>query len=156
MVLGKRAVLLLIAVLAALTIVSSFLLIEVARLNGELSALEREQGEYRYNSDWVIRFVGDSPISSAAEAREIYLMLVNRAPRKSYWIIYFPEDNGRPLKLESTEMGIYYSVNGTFRNYAVNCVDARLTIAYNVFKNGTANLESVKTTCSGYEHQEYP
>jgi hypothetical protein len=154
--LGKRAVLFLIAVLVALAIVSSFLLTEVARLNVELRALKREQSEYWYNSDWVIRSVGNNSVSSAAEAREIYLMLVNRAPRRSYWIIYLPEDNGMPLRLESTEMGSYYSVNGTFRNYAVNCLDARLTIVYNVFKNGTANLEQVKTTCSGYEHQEYP
>lgn len=62
-----------IAVLVALTIVSSFLLTEVARLNAELRALKREQGEYWYNSDWVTRFVGNSSVSSAAEAREIYL-----------------------------------------------------------------------------------
>jgi hypothetical protein len=145
-----------IAALVALAILSSFLLTEIARLNAELRALKREQGEYLYNSDWVTRFVGNSSVSSTAEAKEIYLMLVNKAPRRTYWIIYLPEDNDMPLKLESTEMGSYYSVNGTFRNYAVNCLDARLTIVYNVFKNSTANLEQVKTTCSGYEHQEYP
>ena len=82
-----------IAVLVALAIVSSFLLTEVARLNVELRALKREQSEYWYNSDWVIRSVGNNSVSSAAEAREIYLTLVYRAPRRSYWIIYLPESN---------------------------------------------------------------
>lgn len=122
----------------------------------EIAALTRESGEYWYNSDWVTRFVGYNPITSEAEAKELYLSLVNNAPRRSYWIFYLPEDNGLPLELEALEVGSYYKVNGTFRNYAVNCPNARLTIVYNVFKNGTANLENVKTKCSGSEYQEYP
>ncbi|MGA9387218.1 MAG: hypothetical protein WBV70_00130 [Candidatus Bathyarchaeia archaeon] len=50
-------------------------------------------------------------------------MLVDKAPRKAYWIINLPEDGGLPLKLETSEMDSYYKVNGTFRNYAVNCPD---------------------------------
>ena len=149
--------------LVTFVVVSSFLLIEVTKLKEELTAmkkeltaLKRETGEYSYNSDWVTRFVGYNPIASAAEARELYLLLVNKAPRRSYWIMYLPQDNGLPLKLEASEMGSHYKVNGTFRNYAVNCLDARLTIVYSVFKNGTANLENVKTICPGYEYQEYP
>ena len=118
--------------------------------------MKKEQGEYSYDSNWVTRFVGHNPIASAGEARETYLMLVDRAPRRSHWIIYFPEDHGLPLNLEASEMGSYYKVNGTFRNYAVNCPDARLTIVYDIFRNGTANLENVKTVCPRQEHQEYP
>jgi len=168
--LAKRAALLLIVALIALTIFSSFLLIEVVRLNKELTALKievanlsreltalkMEDGQFWYDSNWVTKFVGLYPITSAEEAEEIYVALVNKAPRRSYWIIYFQEDNGLPLKLEALEIGSYYKVNGTFRNYAVNCLNARLTIVYSVFKNGTANLENVKTICPGYEYQEYP
>jgi hypothetical protein len=70
--------------------------------------------------------------------------------------MYLPEDNGLPLKLEALEMDSYYKVNGTFRNFAVNCIDAKPVIVYSIFKNGTATLENVQTKCSGYEHQEYP
>jgi len=162
-VLDKRPILLVGVLLVTFIIVSSYLLVEVAKLNEELTelkketaTLKREAGEYSYNSDWVTRFVGYNPIASAAEARQLYLLLVNKAPRRSYWIFYFPEDNGLPLELESLESGSYYEVNGTFRNYAVNCPNARLTIVYSVFKNGTAELKNVKTICLGYEQQEYP
>lgn len=149
--------------MVALVVVSSFLLVEVAKLREELNemreelaALTRESGEYWYSSDWVTRFVGYNPIASAAEAKELYLSLVNKAPRRSYWIIYLPEDNDLPLELETLDVGSYCTVNGTFRNYAVNCPDARLTIVYSVFKNGTATLENVVTICFGSEYQEYP
>jgi len=167
--LAKRVVLLSIAALIALTIFSSFLLIEVVRLNEELTALKievadlsreltalkMEDGQFWYDANWVTKSVGLYPITSAEEAEEIYVALVNKAPRRSYWIIYFPEDNGLPLKLEALEIGSYYKVNGTFRNYAVNCPNARLTIVYSVFKNGTAYLENVKTVCPAGEHQDY-
>lgn len=143
-------------VLVILAIVSSYLVREVARLNEELTTLKRESGEYSYDADWVTRFVGYNPITSAEEAKQVYLMLIDKAPRKSYWIMYLPEDKGLPLKLESSEMGSYYNVNGTFRNYAVNCPNAKLTIVYNVFRNGTATLEDVKTICPGIEDLEYP
>jgi hypothetical protein len=149
-------ILLLIAALAALAIASSTLLIEHVRLNDELIMLKRDYGEYWYDSNWVTKFVGYNPITSAVQANETYLMLVDKAPRKAYWIIYLSEDKGLPLRLEASEMDSYFKVNGTFRNYAVNCPDARLVIIYTVFKNGTATLESVRTICSGYEHQEYP
>jgi hypothetical protein len=97
----------------------------------------------------VTRFVGYNPVTSAGEARQVYLMLIDKAPRKSYWIMYLPEDRGLPLKLEISETGSYYKVNGTFRNYAVNCPEAKLTIVYNVFRNGTATLEDVETICPG-------
>jgi len=58
-----------------------------------------------------------------------------------------------PLKLETLDTGGFYEVNGTFRNYAVNCLNARLTILYSIFKNGTASLESVKTICPANEYQ---
>ncbi len=158
----KSSVLLLIVTSSALAIIASFLLVELVRLNQDLSTSEKElstlkmgSGEYWCNPDWVTRFVGYNPIASAKEARELYLLLVDKAPRRSYWIIYFPEDNGLPLKLEALEIGVYYEVNGTFRNYAVNFPNARLTIVYCVFKNGTANLESVKTICPASEYQEY-
>ena len=151
----KRAILLLGIFLVAFAIISSFLLAEIARLNGELSALKRQSGEYSYNLDWVTKFVGYNPIASAGEARELYLLLVDKAPRRSYWIIYVAEDNGLPLKLEASDMGVFYEVNGTFRNYAVNCLNARLTIVYSIFKNGTANLENVKTVCPTGEYQNY-
>jgi len=161
--LDKKAILLLGVLLVTFLVASSFLLIEVTKLKEELTALKeeltalkRETGEYSYNSDWVTRFVGYNPIASATEARELYLLLVNKAPRKSYWIIYFPEDNGLPLELKALEVSSYYEVNGTFRNYAVNSPNARLTIVYSVFKNGTATLENVKTICSGFEYQVYP
>jgi len=141
--------------MVAFIIISLVLLAEVARLNAELSALKRQSGEYSYNSDWVTKFVGYNPISSEEEARELYLLLVNKAPRRSYWIIYSAEDNGLPLKLEASDIGVFYEVNGTFRNYAVNCLNARLTIVYNIFKNGTANLENIKTICPTNETQEY-
>jgi len=147
--LARRAVLLLITVMVALAIASSILLIELAKL-------KRDYGEYWYDSNWVTKFVGYNPITSAKQANETYLMLVDKAPRKAYWIIYLPEDAGLPLKLETSEMDSYYKVNGTFRNYAVNCPDARLVIIYTVFKNGTATLENVRTICPGYEQQEYP
>jgi len=153
--LDKRAILLLGIFLVAFVIISSFLLVEVARLNAELNALKRQSGEYSYNSDWVTKFVGYNPVSSAGEARELYLLLVNKAPRRSYWIIYFAEDDGLPLKLETLDIGVFYEVNGTFRNYAVNCLNARLTIIYSIFKNGTANLENVKTICPANEYQQY-
>ena len=149
-------VLLLIAVLAALAIASSILLIELARPDDELATLKRDYSEYWYDSNWVTKFVGYNPITSVVQANETYLMLVDKAPRKAYWIIYLPEDGGLPLKLETSEMDSYYKVNGTFRNYAVNCPDAKLVIIYTVFKNGTATLENVRTICSGNEHQEYP
>lgn len=149
-------VLLLITVLAALVIASSILLIELVRLNDELTMSKRDYGEYWHDSNWVTQFVGYNSITSAVQANETYLMLVDKAPRKAYWIIYLPEDGGLPLKLETSEMDSYYKVNGTFRNYAVNCPDAKLVIIYTVFKNGTATLENVRTICSGYEHQEYP
>lgn len=139
-----------------LDIVSSYLVMEVARLNEELTTLKRESDEYPYHADWVTRFVGYNPITSAGEARQVYLMLIDKAPRKSYWIMYLPEDKGLPLKLESSEMGSCYKVNGTFRNYAVYCLDAKLTIVYNVFRNGTATLEDVETKCPGVEDLEYP
>ena len=151
----KRAILLLGIFLVAFAIISSFLLAEIARLNGELSALKRQSGEYSYNLDWVTKFVGYNPIASAGEARELYLLLVDKAPHRSYWIIYVAEDNGLPLKLEASDMGVFYEVNGTFRNYAVNCLNARLTIVYSIFKNGTANLENVKTVCPTGEYQNY-
>jgi len=154
--LGKRIILFLIAVLVASVIISSFLLIELVRLNEELTALKREYGEYWYDSSWVTKFVGHNPITSAKQAKEIYLMLVDKAPRKSYWIIYLPEDNGLPLKLEALEMDSCFKVNGTFRNFAVNCIDAKLEIVYSTLKNGTATLENVQTKCSGYEYQDYP
>ena len=146
---ARKSVLLLATALVILAIVSSYLMIEVARLNEELTTLKRESGEYSYDADWVIRFVGYNPITSAGEARLVYLMLVDKAPRRSLWIYYLPEDKGLPLKLEVSEMGNYYRVNGTFRNYAVNCLDAKLTIVYNVFSNGTATLENVETICPG-------
>lgn len=159
----KRVVLLLGVLLATFVVVSSILFVELGKLREELtamreelSALRRMSGEYSYNSDWVTRFVGYYPIASAAEAEELYLLLVNKAPQRSYWIIYFPEDNDLPLNLEALEVGNYYEVNGTFRNYAVNCPNARLTIVYNVFKNGTANLENIKTLCSESVYQVYP
>ena len=148
-VLVRRSVLLLTTILVILAIVSSYLMIEVVRLDEELTTLKRESGEYSYDADWVTKFVGSNPIKSAGEARQVYLMLIDKAPRKSYWIIYLPEDKGLPLKLEVSEMGNYYKVNGTFRNYAVNCLDAKLTIVYNVFSNGTATLENVETICPG-------
>jgi hypothetical protein len=154
--LTRRIILLLIAALAALAIASSTLLIEHVRLNDELIMLKRDYGEYWYDSNWVTTFVGYNPITSAVQANETYLMLVDKAPRKAYWITYLPEDKGLPLRLEASEMDSYFKVNGTFRNYAVNCPDARLVIIYTVFKNGTATLENVRTICSGYEHQEYP
>jgi hypothetical protein len=154
--LAKRVVLLLIAVLAALAIASSILLIELAKPNDEPTTLKRDYSEYWYDSNWVTKFVGYNPITSAVQANETYLMLVDKAPRKAYWIINLPEDGGLPLKLETSEMDSYYKVNGTFRNYAVNCPDAKLVIIYTVFKNGTATLENVRTMCSGYEHREYP
>jgi hypothetical protein len=82
------------------------------------------------------------------QAKETYLMLIDKAPRKSYWIIYAPEDNGLPLKLEALETDRYYMMNGTFRNYAVNCPNATLEIVYNIYKSGTAILESVQTKFS--------
>lgn len=94
-------------VLVMLAIVSSYLVREVARLNEELTTLKRENGEYSYHADWVTRFVGYNPITSAGEARQVYLMLIDKAPRKSYWIMYLPEDKDLPLKLESSEMGSY-------------------------------------------------
>jgi hypothetical protein len=153
--LDKRAILLLGIFLVAFVIISSFLLVEVARLNAELSALKRQSGDYSYNSDWVTKFVGYNPIASVGEARELYLLLVNKAPHRSYWIYYVAEDNGLPLKLETSDIGVFYEVNGTFRNYAVNCLDARLVIVYSIFKNGTANLENVKTVCPAGEYQDY-
>jgi hypothetical protein len=154
--LDKRTILLLGIFLVAFVIISSFLLAEVARLDAKSSALRGQSGEYSYNSDWVTRFVGCNPIASAGEARELYLLLVNKAPHRSYWIFYVAEDNGLPLKLETSDDGAFYEVNGTFRNYAVNCPNARLTIVYSILKNGTANLESVKTICSASEFQVYP
>jgi len=153
--LDRRAILFLGIFLVAFVIISSFLLAEVARLNAELSALKRQSSEYSYNSDWVTKFVGYYPIASAGEARELYLLLVNKAPHRSYWIFYVAENNGLPLKLEASDRGVFYEVNGTFRNYAVNCLNARLTIVYSIFKNGTANLENVKTVCPAGEHQDY-
>jgi len=146
-VLARKSVLLLTIVLVILVIASLYLIIEVARLNEELTTLKRERGEYSYDADWVTRFVGFNPITSTGEARQVYLMLIDKAPRKSYWIYYLPEDKGLPLKLEISEMGDYYKVTGTFRNYAVNCLDAKLTVVYNVFSNGTATLENVETIC---------
>jgi hypothetical protein len=161
--LDRKAILLLGVLLVTSIVVSSFLLLEVTKLRDELAALEkelaavkRESGAYSYNSDWVTRFVGYNPISSAMEARELYLLLVNKAPRRSYWIFYSPEDNGLPLTLRVFEASNYYEVNGTFRNCAVNCPNATLTIVYNVFKNGTATLENVVITCSGFEYPVYP
>ena len=151
----KMTIMLLGFFLVAFVIISSFLLAEVARLNAELSALKKQSGEYSYDSDWVTKFVGYNPIASTGEARELYLLLVNKAPHRSYWIFYTAEDNGLPLKLEASDTGILYEVNGTFRNYAVNCLNARLTIVYSIFKNGTANLENVKTVCPAGEHQDY-
>ncbi len=151
----KRASLLFGIFLAAFIIVSSFLLAEVSRLNVELQTLKRQSGEYSYSTDWVTRFVGYSPINSAEKARQVYLMLVDKAPRKSYWIIYLLQDENLPLKLGITDNGAYYEANGTFRNFAVNCPNAILTIAYNIFKNGTANLENVKTICPAAENQVY-
>jgi hypothetical protein len=153
--LDRRTILLLGVLLVAFVIISSFLLAEIARLNAELSALKRQSGEYSYNSDWVTRFVGHNPIASSGEARELYLLLVDKAPHRSYWIIYLTDDNGMPLNLETSDMGVFYEVNGTFRNYAVNCLNARLTIVYSIFKNGTANLENVKTVCPAGEYQDY-
>jgi hypothetical protein len=92
---------------------------------------------------------------SGGEARELYVLLVNKAPDRSYWIFYAVEDNGLPLKLEASDVGVSYEVNGTFRNYAVNCLNARLTIVYSIFKNGTANLENAKTVCPAGEYQDY-
>ena len=152
----RKSILFLATVLVILAIVSSYLVMEVARLNEELTTLKRESGEYSYDADWVTRFVGYNPITSAGEARKVYLMLIDKAPRKSYWIVYLPEDKGLPLKLEISETGSYYKANGTFRNYAVNCPDAKLTIVYNVFRNGTATLEDVETICPGIEDLEYP
>jgi hypothetical protein len=149
--------------LATFVVVSSILLVEVIKLRDEVSAireelsvLKRMSGEYSYNSDWATRFVGYYPVGSAAEAKELYLLLVNKAPKRDYWIIYFPEDNELPLNLEALEADNHYKVNGTFRNYAVNCPNARLTIVYNVFKNGTANLDNIKTLCSESVYQVYP
>lgn len=151
----KRVFLLFGIFLAAFIIVSSVLFAEVARLNAELKTLKRQSGEYSYSADWVTRFVGYNPVTSAEEARQVYLMLIDKAPRKSYWIIYLPQDGNLPLKLEVSDMGAFYEANGTFRNYAVDCPNARLTIAYNIFKNGTANLENIKTICPTIESQEY-
>ncbi len=45
----------------------------------------------------------------------------------------------------------------TFRNLAANCPNARITIAYNIFKNGTATLESVRDICpDGHVFQRFP
>ena len=135
----KRIILLLITILVVyVTISSLFLHVKPVELNDE----------YVYDSDWVTAFVGHNPITSVEQAKETCLMLIDKAPRKSYWIIYAPEDNGLPLKLEALETDRYYMMNGTFRNYAVNCPNATLEIVYNIYKSGTAILESVQTKFS--------
>ena len=144
----KRIILLLITILVVYVAISSLF----------LQAKPVESNDiYVYNSDWVTEFVGRNPITSVEQAKETYLMLIDKAPRKSYWIIYAPEDNGLPLKLEALETDRYYVVNGTFRNCAVNCPNAILEIVYNIYKSGTAMLESVQTKCPPiHEYQEYP
>ena len=80
--LARRSILCLATVLVILAIASSYLVMEVARLNEELTTLKRESGEYSYDADWVTRFVGYNPITSAEEARQVYLMLIDKAPKK--------------------------------------------------------------------------
>lgn len=151
----KRAFLLFGILLTAFIIVSSLLFAEVTRLSSELKTLKRQSGEYSYSADWVTRFVGYNPVTSVEEARQVYLMLVDKAPQKSYWIIYSTQDGNLPLTLEVSDQDAFYEANGTFRNFAVNCPNARLTIVYNIYKNGTANLENIKTICPPIDNQEY-
>jgi hypothetical protein len=140
--LSRRRILLLIIVLIASVALCGFWLIESFRVTGE----------YTYGSGWVTYFAGHNPITSPEQAKETYLMLIDKAPQKGFWIY----DNDSPLKLEALDMNSYYKVNGTFRNYGVNSPFATLEIVYNIFKNGAAELKSVVIKDSGYAYQEYP
>jgi len=93
---------------------------------------------------FVIKFIGKEPITSKDKANQTYFLLINRSPSRDYWILSVEDDL---LSLEVSEMDDHYRVTGTFKNYAINCGDAKIEIVYNIFKNGTATLESVKTIC---------
>jgi len=142
---------LLVAVSVIMIIISSFLAIKVIELQNETTTLKKETGEFWLIDRgpvevWIVKYIGKEPVASEQQAKQTYLMLIDKTPNKTknYWIYSVEEDM---LSLEASETNYYYCVNGTFRNYAVNCLNAKITIKYNVFKNGTATLESIKTIC---------
>ena len=142
---------LLVAVSVLMIIISSFLAIKVMELQNETTALKKETGEFwlidRGSVEiWIVKYIGKEPVASEQQAGQTYLVLIDKTPSKTrnYWIHSVEEDM---LGLEVSETNDYYCVNGAFRNYAVNCPNAKITIKYNVFKNGTATLESIETIC---------
>jgi hypothetical protein len=152
---------LLVAISTIVIVFSSFLAVEVIRLQNEIARLQNEITTLGKEVDdfWLYSIVSDrqlgfvtksireEPVESREQAIQIYLMLIDRSPMKDYWIFYLAEDEGLPLDLAVSETDYHYCINGTFRNFAVNCPNAKIIIAYTIFKNGTATLKSVETIC---------
>lgn len=91
---------------------------------------------------FVIRFIGKDPVTSKEQATYTFFLLLQKSPSRNYYI--FSVDNDR-LSLEASEAGDYYDVVGVFRNFAVNCLNAKIVIEYNIFHNGTAILQGATT-----------
>jgi len=89
----------------------------------------------------VAKFVEGSFAESKEQAVQTYFMLLDKSPSKNYYI-YSVENDCFDFAVSETA-GVY-RVMGAFRNYAVNCPNAKITITYDVFYEGTAILESVR------------
>jgi len=119
----------------------------------ETGKVEPDYFHQDFSIGFVHFFIGTTPITSEDESKETFFMLIDRSPGKDYWI-YSVEDD--LLSLEVSEMDDHYHVAGIFRCWAINCVDAKIEIVYNIFKNGTATLESVKVGCGEPTDQIFP
>jgi len=89
---------------------------------------------------FVAKFVGEKLVASKEQAVETYFMLLDKSPSKNYYIYSVEDDR---LDFAVSETAGVYRVMGVFRNYAVNSLNAKITITYDIFHNGTATLESV-------------
>jgi hypothetical protein len=90
---------------------------------------------------FVAKFIGQIAVRSIKQAIQTYYMLLDKSPSENYWIYSIENDQ---LSLEAIKTKDMYHVAGTFKNFAVNCLNAKITIVYDIFQNGTAIIESVR------------
>jgi len=93
---------------------------------------------------WVVRFIGDQPVTSKQQANQTYFMLIHRSPLgggERNWI--------NPLfclYMNITELPDRYRESAAFHWIAVKTPYMWLTVSYDLYKNGTAVITSEPTT----------
>jgi hypothetical protein len=106
----------------------------------------REVRDGPFNTDvpdgFVISFTGKKPVATKQQATDTYFLLLQKSPSANVYI--YSVDNDR-LSLEVCEIDDRYNVIGVFKNFAVNCLDAKIVIEYDIFHNGTAMFQRATT-----------